>query len=557
MNQPRLYGPEVSRGYYDSRLWTPRLLVDYFDKHAIATPHKVAIIEAHRTWSYKEVQLASRNVAASLLRLGVAKGDVVAVQTPNWAELPVVHLATNRIGAIFLPLSEGFRQAELEHLLKRVHVRVLFCAATLRGEDHLALVEALRPQLPALRELIAVRGGAGADNFDALAADESWRSGEGEAHLAAARGTADDPSHVMVSSGSTGMPRCSLYSDNNTAVKLMQQYVMAADMTANDVAAAIAPAGTGSTGYNYPILAMLLLGGTSVLLEHWHGGRIEEVLQLMRQHRCTTAVAVPTQLAKLVSVAAESKEPLPQLRVFTSAGAKLPPSVAEAAEQLFGCKVQSVYGTSEAGATSMTSIDDSDVKRRTTVGRPLLGQEVRILADDGSVVPDGQLGEVCWRGANKSYGFLHDAESTAKVWDADGWLHSGDLGFIDPEGYLQIVGRKKDMIIRGGQNINPGAIEEALLEHPSVREVAVVPFEDEVFGERIAACVVSSDEALVLESLKSLILARGMAAWHQPELLVCVQELPRNAGGKVDRRTLAALATRVARARETKAPEAA
>jgi non-ribosomal peptide synthetase component E (peptide arylation enzyme) len=266
---------------------------------------------------------------------------------------------------------------------------------------------------------------------------------------------------------------------------------------------------------------------------------------------------VPAQLVRLVPAATQSARPVPRLRVITNAGAKLPPSVAEAAEHMFGCKVQSIYGTSEAGATSMTSIHDPDLKRRTTVGRPLMGQEVRIAAEDGSSRPDGEAGEVCWRGANKSYGFLNDAAGTAKVWDTDGWLHSGDLGLIDADGYLQIVGRKKDMIIRGGQNINPGAIEEALLDHPSVHDVAVVAFEDEVLGERIAACVVTSDDALVLESLKSLVLARGMAAWHQPELLVRVPELPRNAGGKVDKRSLSALATQVARGRDATAAAAA
>jgi acyl-coenzyme A synthetase/AMP-(fatty) acid ligase len=553
MNQPRLYAQEVGRQYYESGAWTTRLLVDYFDERVAASPHKVAIVEAHRTWTYEELQSASCNLASALLRLGVGKGDVVGAQLPNWAELPIVHLATDRIGAIFLPLSEGFRQAELQHLLKQARVRVLFCAAMLHGEDHLKFIATLRPQLTALEQVIAVRGNPQAGCFEALSADDSWRSTDGEARLASARGGADEPSHVMVSSGSTGMPRCSLYSDNNTAVKLMQQYVLAADVSASDIAAALAPAGTGSTGYNYPILAMLLHGGTSVLLEHWNGGRLYEVMELMRRHRCTIAVAVPAQLAKLVNAARETQQPAPQLRVITNAGAKLPPSVAEAAEKAFGCRVQSIYGTSEAGATTMTSIHDTPTKRRNTVGRPLLGQEVRILADDGSTAPQGQPGEVCWRGANKSYGFLHDKDSTTKVWDADGWLHSGDLGCIDSEGYLQIVGRKKDMIIRGGQNINPGAIEEALLEHPSVMEIAVVPFDDEVLGERIAACVVTSDDGLALESLKSLVLARGMAAWHQPELLVRVLELPRNAGGKVDKRFLTALAVQVAREKEAKA----
>lgn len=546
--QPALYGPEEFAKYYREGQWGKRLLVDYFDEHVKGAPDKAAIVEAHRTHSYVQLARATKNLAAALLELGVRKGDVVAVQSPNWAELPSIHLATDRIGAIFVPLSEGFREKELAHLLTASAAKVLFCPAILRGENHLAFVEGLRPALPTLRHVVSMRGDASlpGPSFEAMANWEGWRTELGEDGLASMRADADSPSHVMVSSGSTGMPRCSLFSDNNTIVKLVGQYVQASAVSANDVAAALAPAGTGSTGYNYPILSMLLHGGTSVLLEHWSGSNVEAAIDLIERNACTMAVAVPAQLVKLVNVASAWKRELPRLRVITNSGAKLPASVAEAAEKLFSCKVQSIYGSSEAGATAMTAITDSDTKRRNTVGRPLVGQQVKLIDDDGAEVRQGSPGEVCWRGANKSFGFLNDADATATTWDGDGWMHSGDLGILDDEGYLSIVGRKKDMIIRGGQNINPGAIEEALLHHPAVIEVAVVAFADEVLGERIAACVVSHDDALHLDSLKALILARGLAAWHQPELLVRVAELPRNVGGKVDKRALSATATSIA-----------
>jgi non-ribosomal peptide synthetase component E (peptide arylation enzyme) len=549
MAQPKLYGSEEFEKYHRDGWWGTRLLVDYFDEQVRSTPEKVAIVESHRSHTYAQVCKATKNVAASLLTLGICKGDVVAVQSPNWAELPILHLATDRIGAIFLPLSEGFREKELLHLLKKSGARFFFCPANVKGSDHLELVGGLRGELPALEHVIPMRGSGslGEMGFDAMASYEGWLGKLGEEGLAAMRADADTPSHVMVSSGSTGMPRCSLFSDNNTIVKLIQQYVEASGVSSTDVAAALAPAGTGSTGYNYPILAMLLHGGTSVMLEHWSGSNVQAALDLLVDNACTIAVAVPAQLVKLVNAAASTDRELCKLRVITNSGAKLPASVAEAAERLFSCKVQSIYGSSEAGATAMTSISDPDDKRRRTVGRPLAGQQVRLIADDSAEVAPGAVGEVCWRGANKSFGFLNDFEATAQVWDAEGWMHSGDLGQIDEDGYLSIVGRKKDMIIRGGQNINPGMIEEVLLQHPCVREVAVVAFEDEALGERIAACVVSSDQALQLDALKALVLAQGLAAWHQPELLVLLGDLPRNVGGKIDKRSLSATATALAR----------
>lgn len=549
MKQPALYGGDESAKYYDTGLWGTRLLIDYFDERAKLTPDKVAIVESRRSHTYAEVQRVTKNLAASLLALGVEKGDVVAVQSPNWAELPMLHLATDRIGAIFLPLSEGFREKELLHLLAKAKVRILFCPAELRGEDHLAFMHTIQKFIPSLELVIPMRGrtAQASPSFESMAAHEAWVGRLGEEGLFSMRAGPDAPSHVMVSSGSTGMPRCSLFSDNNTIVKVVQQYQQASGVSSSDIAAALAPAGTGATGYNYPILAMLLHGGTSVMLEHWSGSNVEAALDLIEANACTMAVAVPAQLVKLVNVAGSSTRQLPRLRVITNSGAKLLPQVAEATERLFSCKVQSIYGTSEAGATAMTFIDDSDDKRRNTVGRVLVGQQVQLLDDSGAVVPTGGVGEVCWRGGNKSYGFLNDFEATRAVWDTSGWMHSGDLGMFDPDGYLCIVGRKKDMIIRGGQNINPGAIEEVLLKHPSIKEVAVVGFEDPVLGERIAACIVTDDKALELGALKTMVLAQGMAAWHQPEMLLRLDELPRNVGGKIDKRSLAALAAGMAR----------
>jgi acyl-CoA synthetase (AMP-forming)/AMP-acid ligase II len=184
----------------------------------------------------------------------------------------------------------------------------------------------------------------------------------------------------------------------------------------------------------------------------------------------------------------------------------------------------------------MTSVRDPQDKRINTAGRALLGQELVVRDDAGKPVGKNGVGEVCWRGANKTYGFLNDPEGTRMVWDDDGWLNSGDLGTIDDDGYLRIVGRKKDMIIRGGQNINPRAIEEALLRHPSVVDVAVAAIPDAMLGERVGAFVVGRPaETLSLDEVSNFVSAQGLAKWNRPELLFLVDDLPRNAGGKVDK----------------------
>lgn len=523
-------------------LWGDRLLVDYVDEQARAAPDKVALVDSAGVLTYRELVERSESLAVGLLGLGVRPGDVVAVQAPNWTELPVAHLALDRLGAVFLPLHDGFREVELGHLLQRARAVAIMVPDRFRGFAHRDLVRRLRPVLPDLRHVIVLRGEPEDREygFDRLAGTGAHAH---RRELADVRPDPDAPLQVLVSSGTTALPKCSVYSDNNTLVRLRHYIERAVHLTATDVAAAIAPAGTGATGYSYPIVAALLQGGTAVLLEHWDGSRPEEALALIAEHRCTYAVVVPTQLVKLVAAAERMRFDPGPLRVVSNAGARLPETVAEAAERLFGCPIQTIYGATDAATPTMTILDDPPAKRRGTAGRVLPGQELRIVGEDGQPLGINQIGEVCWRGAAKSFGYLNDPEGTRAVWDADGWYHSGDLGEVDGEGYLRIVGRQKDMIIRGGRNINPRAIEGALLQHPAVLDVAVVPIPDAVLGERVGAVVVPrpGSEPPRLADLAALVRALGLAAWQQPERLLVMADLPRNAGGKVDKQGLSRL----------------
>ncbi len=539
--QPRILPDRSCAAFHADGLWSDRLIVDHVDANARSTPAKAAIVDSRETIDYAELVRRSENLAAALKTLAIGHGDVVATKCANWAELPIAHLAANRVGAIFLPLSEGFADVETLHLLRHSRARI-FIAAPGGAFDVRKFLARYRRELPHLTQVLVLRDAPGENelSFDAIVDDDSWRDRHGPAYLASARSDADAPSHVMVSSGTTGLPKCSLFSDNNTIVKVLLQYCQSvADVTSADVAAALAPAGTGATGYNYPVLAPLLIGGTSVMLEHWDGNRPQDALHLIERHACTYAVVVPTQLAKLIAVPDIGAFDLSRLRLITNSGAKLPAPVAERAEALFNAKIQSIYGCSEAGAATMTSVRDPQDKRVNTAGRALLGQELIVRDDSGRPVDRNGIGEVCWRGANKTYGFLNDPEGTRTVWDDDGWLNSGDLGTIDDDGYLRIVGRKKDMIIRGGQNINPRAIEEALLRHPSVVDVAVAAIPDAMLGERVGAFVVGRpSESLSLDDVSNFVSAQGLAKWNRPELLFLVDDLPRNAGGKVDKARL-------------------
>ncbi|MBX6378268.1 MAG: long-chain fatty acid--CoA ligase, partial [Clostridia bacterium] len=292
-------------------------------------------------------------------------------------------------------------------------------------------------------------------------------------------------------------------------------------------------ANTGSTGYAFPGLAPLLVGASFVMLEDWDP---EAGLEMLSRYRCTYATAIPTQMVQLLQLPLERYD-LGRLTRFNNAGAPLPPEAAKEIEERIGCRVQTLYGATDGGVPVTTDIADPAEKRRFTVGRRLPGQELKLVDPaTGEDVRPGETGEVIWRGANKSYGYLNQPEYDAENW-RDGWFRSGDLGVLDEEGYLRIVGRVKDMILRGGVNIFPKEIEDLLIQQPKVAQVVVAGAPDPVLGQRVAAFVVPRDPTSppALEELNAFLSQRQVARWKHIEQLHVVSSIPLNSGGKVDK----------------------
>jgi non-ribosomal peptide synthetase component E (peptide arylation enzyme) len=511
-------------------IWGDRALIELFDECVARHPEKIAIIDDRVRWTYAELRDLSLRAAQLLLDLGVGPGDPVAVQVPSCGLLPLVHLAANRIGAIMVAVPTRWRRAEVGSLLRTVEAEVLIAVQSERGEDLCPLHEELRQQLPGLRTILYARTGS-ADSFEEQMLATDPLSTEDQERL---RLDPDEPAHVMCSSGTTGVPKASLWSGNDLIAMLVHQTGEALELTPDDVAAAIAPAGQGSTGYIFPILAPLLIGATSAILEHWSP---PEALELIVREGCTYGTAIPTQMTMLLDLPLESVD-LSRFTRFNNAGAPLAPRVAEQVEARMGCRVQNVYGTTDGGVPTMTKVSDPDSARWNTVGRVCIGEEVELRDPDGSRVPPGKSGELYWRGANNSYGYLNQPDYDSANWGEDGWYRSGDLGCFDDDGYLQIVGRAKDMILRGGVNIFPIEVESLLSHHPQVLAVAIVPVADERLGERACAAVVPAGVPPKLEDLTDFLTDKGLSKFKLPEFLVILDELPINPGGKVDKRRL-------------------
>ncbi|MEO8298569.1 MAG: AMP-binding protein [Burkholderiales bacterium] len=520
-------------------LWKDQTLYSRFRDAALESPEKVAIICGPRSIRYGELLQQIDNLAGSFLRLGIKADEVVSVQLPNSPDLPLIHLALNRIGALVMPLHDSFREAEIVHLLKKANAVAAIMPLQYRGVDYPALYADLRAQVPALRHAYSI-GGAGAHTqaFETLLQPSGVTVDELDARLP----RADSLGHIMLSSGTTALPKISVFTSNN-AVAMTDAFAEMICLSADDKAAALAPMGTGATGYVFPVLAPLLAGATSVILPHWSDPA--EAIDLIVEHSCTYATAIPTQMTMMVPLlGSRPPQQFEHLRCFNNAGAPLPYEIACRIEEMMGCRVQCIYGATDGGVPCMTSIDDPADKRRRTVGRLLKGRACELRDADGRQVPVGESGELYWTTPDKSYGYLNDMEAARGAFDERGFYRSGDLGTIDADGYVSIVGRVKDMILRGGRNISPRLVEELLITHPAVREVAVAGMPHPTLGEQACAFVVLAPGLqLDFAGMIAFLSTQKVGKYQFPERLEILESLPRSAGDKIAKNKLTDMVT--------------
>ena len=535
--------------YRRSGAWPDETIYRRFERFATRFADKPAIVERHRTLSYRELLDQVQSLSQGLLDAGIRPGSVVALQLPNSAEQPLVHLALNRIGALAVPIHDAWHEAELPHLLRLSRAVAAIVPSTYRDLDYPALYARLRPQLPELKQIFSI----GDPNPKADAFESLFSRGSEAAVAALGPIDPDAPGDVMLSSGTTSLPKISLFSSNNL-LALLAPFWRRIRITSDDVAGALAPAGTGAIGYVYPMLSPLLNGATTVILDRWTEPEI--AVELICRHRCTYAFAVPTQLAQsLAAIKARPSADFAAFRCFVNAGAPLGADVGRQIEEHMACKIFGIYGATDGGVATSTDFDDSAEQRLNTVGRAQDECELRLVDELGEPLAPGVSGEIQWRSADKSYGYLNDAEATAMAFTADRFYRTGDLGSLDDEGYLRIVGRVKDMIIRGGRNLSPRLIEEMVGRHPRIADVAVAAFPCPVMGERACAFVVTHDKApLTLADLLSFLQNESMPTWQMPERIELMDELPKSAGGKIMKNKLRELVAAKVKAEAPSSP---
>jgi cyclohexanecarboxylate-CoA ligase len=520
----------LAREYAASGLWSGDFVDSYLDATADRSPDSVAIVDRDRMLTHAELRATVAHATAGLRGAGVRRGDIVSWILPNWAEAAITHFAAVRLGAVSNPITPIYRHREIEFILRQARSRVVVVPAMYRNFDYAAMIEELAPRLPDLEHVVVIADSAedvtGRHRaFEELLEFQPNDSGDGDG-----KRSADDPALLLFTSGTTSDPKGVIHS-HNTLVYENKSIVNFYELTSSDVVFMPSPV-AHITGLLYGLQLPPMLGSSVVLQDLWHPS---DAVALLERHGATFTVGATPFLHGLV-MKTDARSRSLKLRVFACGGADVPPELVRAATTELGCCVARVYGSTEYPTlTASSSFDDLD-RRATTDGRLIGSAEMRIVDADGALVPVGTAGEILVRGPEMFLGYLDAAGISRAAFDGDGWFPTGDLGRVDDDGYLTIAGRKKDIIIRGGENLSVKEIEDLLFEHPQVVEVAVVGMPDPGLVERVCAFVVpAGDERLELDDLCRLLDTKHIAKQKYPERLELVDALPKTASGKIQK----------------------
>jgi fatty-acyl-CoA synthase len=503
---------------------------DNLDRTAALFPDRDAMVEvaSGRRWSYREFVAGVDALALGLLDAGLVKGDRVGIWSPNQASWTLVQYATAKIGAVLVNINPSYRTHELQYVLNQAGIRMLVAAAAFKSSDYAAMIEQVRPNCPALQRVVLLDS----PEWDALA-NANAGGDRGELAAAQANLSPDDPINIQYTSGTTGFPKGATLSHHNI---LNNGYFVGelCGYTEEDRICIPVPF------YHCFGMVMGNLAATS------HGAAMiipapafdpKLTLAAVAAERCTSLYGVPTMfIAELAEEDFESYE-LSSLRTGIMAGSPCPVEVMKQVVSRMGMtEVQICYGMTETSPVStQTRADDSLERRVSTVGRVLPHVEVKIIdPETGLTVPRGTPGELCTRGYSVMLGYWEEPEKTAEAIDAARWMHTGDLGIMDSDGYLNITGRIKDMVIRGGENIYPREIEEFLYTHPDVLDAQVVGVPDERYGEELCAWIRMRPgaEPLTAEAVREFA-AGKLAHYKIPRYIQIVDEFPMTVTGKV------------------------
>jgi cyclohexanecarboxylate-CoA ligase len=520
-------------------LWRDETINVYLQRALARFPDKTAIVAYHSgqaepvRLSYRELDRRVDLIARGLAAQGVGKTDVVTFQLPNTWEFIAIALACARLGAAANPVMPIFREHELNFMLNFGESKVFIVPKLFRNHDYEAMARSMLPGLPHLKRLI-VLGGEGEDSFDNVLMREDTPALDSEGIAP------DDVLLLMYTSGTTGEPKAVMHT-SNTLFSNLHAYIEAMELSESDIVLGASPM-AHLTGYGYLVMVPLLLNSTTVLQEIWDP---KGALQIAREEGVTFSMASAAFVSDMCLAVENGAQPAPSFTKFNCAGAPIPPVLIERAHRLLGLRVSSAWGMTECGAVTITEPARALEKSGVSDGRPVPGIELRIVDPNGNLLPSGETGALHMRGSSLFAGYLKRPHLNAT--SDDGWFDTGDLAFIDSEGYLRINGRSKDIVIRGGENIPVMEIENLLYKHSAIQACAVVGYPDKRLGERACAFVMlKPGRTFSFEEMTRYFDEQKITRQYVPERLEIVESMPATPSGKLQKFKLREIARQFA-----------
>lgn len=514
--------------YRQQGLWGDASLADYWQQTARAMPDKIAVVDNHgASYTYSALDHAASCLANWMLAKGIESGDRIAFQLPGWCEFTVIYLACLKIGAVSVPLLPSWREAELVWVLNKCQAKMFFAPTLFKQTRPVDLILPLQNQLPQLQQIVGVDKLAPATSSLSL----SQIIADNTSLTTAITTHGDELAAVLFTSGTEGLPKGVMLTHNNILAS-ERAYCVRLNLTWQDVFMMPAPLGH-ATGFLHGVTAPFLIGARSVLLDIFTP---DACLALLEQQRCTCMLGATPFVYDLLNLLEKQPADLSALRFFLCGGTTIPKKVARECQQR-GIKLLSVYGSAESSPHAVVNLDDPLSRFMHTDGYAAAGVEIKVVDDARKTLPPGCEGEEASRGPNVFMGYFDEPELTARALDEEGWYYSGDLCRMDEAGYIKITGRKKDIIVRGGENISSREVEDILLQHPKIHDACVVAMPDERLGERSCAYVVlkAPHHSLSLEEVVAFFSRKRVAKYKYPEHIVVIEKLPRTASGKIQK----------------------
>jgi acyl-CoA synthetase (AMP-forming)/AMP-acid ligase II len=512
----------------DGPLWCNMTIAEGAWQKARERPDEVAIyLEGEPAITYGSIADEARRLISSLQQLGMQCGDVISFQLPNWRESVVIDIAAAALGLIVNPVIPIYRDHELRFILKDAGTRLIYIPEQVRSLQFPSMIQGMRAGLPDLEFVVTVRA---AQEYDDMLRYENLVENNA---VDLAELPAVDPNAIkaiLYTSGTTGTPKAVMHS-HNTLTRVIQNSLDYWQMDARDVMLMPSPV-THITGYGSGIVLPFVTPVKSALMPRWEA---DAAVAFINEVGATASVGATPFLVELVAAARRHGTGLPSMRLFACGGAAVPPQVIdEACAALDNCRAFRVYGSTETPIITLGFVGEGQQQLAAETDGLIYAYEVKILDEEGKALPQGVDGEIAARGAGMMLGYA-DPQQNAQAHDSDGFFLTGDIGHITPDNAILITDRKKDIIIRGGENISAKEVEDVLHDHPDIREVAIVAMPHERLGEGVCAYIVpvSKDCALDLAAVTGFADRAQLAKQKIPQHIELVTELPRTASGKV------------------------